>query len=351
VQDQVTSETKRVAVAVDAMGGDLAPQAIVTGAVSAARLLPDVDIVLVGIESAIQACLATLGVQPGNLRVQHASQTIDMCEPPVAAIRQKRDSSISVGMRSVRDGQTQAFISAGSSGAVMAGATLILKPQTGVDRPAIATPFPTRSGKRAILLDAGATADCKPAHLVQFARLGSAYACAVGDLPCPRVGLLSIGEEPSKGDELTKETHQLLLTTQGINFVGNVEPKELVRGEVDVVVCDGFVGNLMLKAGEGIGELIMGLLKDEIAKSWVFRLAAALLRPAIYRVKACMDYAEYGGALLLGVNGVVVISHGRSSAQAIENAICLAARAAQRSATSSPVSHCDERELLDSISH
>lgn len=331
------------------MGGDQAPRAIVDGAVAAAHALPEVTVVLVGDEAAIRACLPAAGALPQNLTVRHASQAIGMCDAPGAAIRQKRDSSIAVGMRMVRDGEAQAIVSAGNSGAMMAGAMLILKAQPGVDRPAIATLFPTKRG-RTILLDAGATADCKPAHLVKFAQLGSNYAATVLDCPAPRVGLLSIGEESSKGDELTKETHQQLLLTSDINFVGNVEPKEMVRGEVDVVVCDGFVGNLMLKACEGMGDLIMSLIKQEITKGWMTKLAALLLRPAFTRVKRLFDYAEYGGALLLGVNGVVVIGHGRSNAQAVENAVRVAARAAQRQHPE-PSLKCAECELSDSVPH
>lgn len=307
------------------MGGDQAPREIVAGSLAAARALPDVNLLLVGNESVVNDLLN--GGAP-NLSVMHASQVVEMSDSPGAAVRQKPDSSISVGMKLVRDGRAQGIISAGNSGAMMAAAVLILKAQRGVDRPAIATLLPTRKGQ-SVLLDAGATTDCKPMHLVQFARLGSIYASTVLDHPRPRVGLLSIGEEPTKGDELTKETHKLLLTS-GLNFVGNVEPKEVTRGEVDVAVCDGFVGNMILKAGEGFGELIMGLLKDEIKSSWVSRIGAKLMESAFRRVAARFDYAEIGGALLLGVNGVVIICHGRSNSLAITNAIRLAARAAQR---------------------
>ena len=300
------------------MGGDRAPQAIVEGAVAAARAVPSCDIALVGDETMIRTHLPAGGA-PANLLIRHASQVVTMCDSPGAVIRQKPDSSIGVGMRMVRDGQAQAFLSAGNSGAMMAAAILILKPQPGVDRPAIATLLPTLTG-RVVLLDAGATADCKPAHLVQFGRMGSVYARLVFDCPQPRVGLLSIGEEPTKGNELTKETHKLLLTS-GLNFVGNVEPKELVRGEVEVAVCDGFVGNLMLKAGEGFGSMMMQLVEREVQQNIFTRLCARLLAPTFRRVKACFDYAEVGCALLLGVNGVVLIGHGRSTAVAIENAI------------------------------
>jgi len=327
--NNAASQSQRITIAIDAMGGDQAPHEIVAGTLAAAHALPEVDLLLVGDEGIVNGLLA--GGQAPNLTVVHASQVVDMSDSPGVAVRHKPDSSISVGMKLVRDGKAQAIISAGNSGAMMAAAVLILKGQRGVDRPAIATLLPTRKGQT-VLLDSGATTDCKPAHLVQFARLGSIYASAVQDHPKPRVGLLSIGEEPTKGDELTKETHKLLLTS-GLNFIGNVEPKELLRGEVDVVVCDGFVGNLMLKAGEGFGELIMGLLKDEIKRgNWALKIVAKLMQSAFRRVAARFDYAEIGGALLLGVNGVVIICHGRSNSLAVTNAIRLAARAATRMA-------------------
>ncbi|MHB9025411.1 MAG: phosphate acyltransferase PlsX [Armatimonadota bacterium] len=318
----------RITVAVDAMGGDLAPQAAVAGAVAAARGRPDIEVLLVGDEAIVASCLRESGSVPANLSQHHAPDVIEMCDPPGVAIRQKRDSSIAIGMRLVRDGRAHAMFSAGNSGAMMAGAMLILKAQPGIDRPAIASFFPSRNGKM-ILLDAGATTDCKPANLVQFARLGSRYASAFLNHPNPRVGLLSIGEEASKGDELTKETHQLLLV-EPLNFCGNVEPKDVLRGDVDVVVCDGFVGNLMLKAGEGFCEWLLETIKEEIKQTFWGRVAGALLRPTFLRLKKRLDYAEYGGALLLGVNGVVVISHGRSNAMAMENAIYVAAQAAER---------------------
>ena len=311
------------------MGGDNAPQAVVDGAVIAARAISDISILLIGDEQIIRAELATHGTLPNNIQIRHASQVIDMCEAPGGAIRHKRDSSIVVGMYLVRKGEADAIVSAGNSGAMMAGATLILKAQPGIDRPAIVTLIPTITGGRAIMLDAGATTDCKPQNLLQFAELGSSYAAQVLQIPLPRVGLLSIGEEPSKGDELTKDTHQLLLASSTLNFVGNVEPKEMLRGEVDVVVCDGFVGNLMLKDGEGFGELIMKSLMTELNRNLFRKVVALLLRTAFRQVKRKFDYAEYGGALLLGVNGVVVIGHGRSNATAIENAIRVASDAAR----------------------
>ena len=333
----VTASDTPITVVVDGMGGDYAPLAAVEGAVAAARTQPDIKVIITGDEEIIQRLLLSCAPLPTNLSLQHASQIVEMCDAPGVAIRQKRDSSISVGMRMVRDGMAHAIISAGNSGAMMAAAMLILKPQAGIDRPAIATIFPTKNGS-CVLLDAGATTDCKPHHLVQFALLGNTYARVVLGISTPRIGLLSIGEEPTKGDELTKGTHQLLLKTTGIHFAGNVEPKEFLRGDIDVVVCDGFVGNLMLKAGEGLGELIMSLLKREIMSSWTSRFAALLLKPALQRVKKLFDYSEYGGALLLGVNGVVLICHGRSTKEAIANAVLASARAARR-----------QRELQDQL--
>lgn len=321
------------------MGGDRAPDAVVDGAVSAARGLPAAQIILVGDEAVLQPLLASHHV-PSNVRVQHAPQVVDMCEAPGQAIRGKPKSSIAIGMRLVRDGQAQAFVSAGNSGAMMAAAMLILKSQPGVDRPAIATLLPTRTGGRVVMLDGGATADCKPIHLVQFARMGARYASVMLNTPTPRVGLISIGEEPSKGNELTKETHQLLLTSD-LNFVGNIEPKELVSGHIEVGVADGFVGNLVLKTGEGFGEMLLGLLKDELTRTWYTKLLAWAIRPAFRRVLNVIDYAETGGALLLGVNGVVVIGHGRSNARAIENAIRVGLRAAEGRVAESPVTADD----------
>lgn len=327
MQDPLASQDTRITVALDAMGGDQAPRVVVDGALAAARQWPNVRVILVGDEAAIRGCLAGAAL-PGNVVLRHASQVVDMCDAPGAAVRHKRDSSISVGITLVRGGEAQAFLSVGNSGAVMAAAMVILKPQPGVDRPAIATLIPTKR-EQVVLLDAGATADCKPHHLVQFARLGEAYARAVLGRARPRVGLLSIGEEPTKGDELTKETHQLLLQAEDVHFVGNIEPKEMVRGEVDVVVCDGFVGNLMLKAGEGFGELIRDLLKQAAGSSLLARIGGLLLRPALRGVFGRFDYAAIGGAALLGVNGVVLIGHGRSDARAITNAIGTAATTAR----------------------
>jgi phosphate acyltransferase len=314
-----------VTVAVDAMGGDRAPAAVVAGACTAARRNPQTQVILVGDEAVINGLLADAPA-PANVRVVHASQVVEMHEAPGAAVRQKRDSSIAVGVGLVRIGQADAVVSAGNSRAMMASATLFLKMLPGIDRPAIAVRFPTMTG-HIVLLDAGANTDCPPHHLLQFAHLGIGYARLLGT-PNPRVGLLSIGEEPSKGNEVTKETHKLLVES-AINFVGNVEPKEMVHGQVDVVVCDGFAGNLMIKAGEGFGELFVWLMREAIVTHAIPDEVIAVVKPVLDRVQSAFDYAEVGGALLLGVNGVVVISHGRSDERAIENAVLLAARAAE----------------------
>lgn len=346
MDDTSSMQSRCRTVALDAMGGDHGPAPNIAGAVAAARALPDTAVILVGDESCIAEHLTRLGPAPRNLTIAHAAQVVDMCEAPGHAIRQKPQSSIAVGMRLVRDGRADAMISAGNSGATMAGAMLILKAQPGIDRPAIASMFPSRDGPK-ILLDAGATADCRAIHLVQFAQLGNRYFSGLFDCPRPRVGLLSIGEEPSKGNELTKETHQLLAASS-LHFLGNVEPKEVTRGEVDVIVCDGFVGNLMLKASEAAGELIFTQFKEQITSSLLARCAAMLLRPVFERVRKYFDYVEYGGALLLGVNGVVVICHGRSNALAIENAIRVAARAVERR-LGVPLTEPPARDLLNSV--
>ena len=315
---------KKPIIVVDAMGGDNAPVDIVTGALVAAKRDSGINIILTGDETTIKNILPA--PIPSNITIHHTSEVIDMCEAPGTAIRNKKDSSISVGMRLVRDGEADAIVSAGNSGAMMAGATLILKTREGIDRPAIATYLPSKTGK-VILLDAGATADCKPDNLLQFAYLGAEYASFALNKENPTIGLLSIGEEPEKGNELTKEAHKLLKEAKDLNFIGNIEPKEMVRGEADVIVCDGFVGNLMLKASEGISELIMHFLKKEMTKGFFNKLFSYFLKSALRSTKNLLNYEEYGAALLVGVRGIVLIGHGRSNARAIESAVFSAKQA------------------------
>ncbi len=313
-------------VALDAMGGDDAPQATVAGAVRAARE-SGIPILLVGDRAKLEPELARHTPRPAGLEIVHAPVTIGMDESPGTALLRKRDSSIMVGMSLVKDGTACGLVSAGNSGAVTGAAVVRLGMLPSIERPAIATVFPNR-GEGVVVLDAGATVDCTPEQLVDFAYLGVAYAKSLLNRENPRVGLLSIGEEPSKGNAQVKKAHQLLKDTP-LNFLGNIEAKELVRGEVDVVVCDGFAGNVLLKAVEGFGELILGMLKEQIHSRPRFRLGGWLLRPALQSMLSQLDYATYGGALLAGVNGVVIIGHGRSTPAAVANAIRVAQRLAE----------------------
>ena len=301
------------------MGTDRAPAPEVEGALQALEALPDdVSIVLVGDPDAVATELNRHGAVPSDrLAVHPATQHIQPGEAPAQAFRKKPDSSIAVGLRLVKEGEADAFISAGSTGAVMAGSLLTLRPLPGVARPAIGTLLPTED-QPVLLLDAGANVDCRPSHLVQFAQLGNIYAQDILGVESPRVGLLNIGEEPEKGDEVSVETHQALVATD-LNFIGNVEGSDVVRSRMDVCVCDGFVGNVLLKFYESISAVLVSLLKKQAQTA----LEVVDLTP-VFRV---LDYAEYGGAPLLGVNGVSVICHGRSPPKAIFNAIRLAVRA------------------------
>jgi len=320
--------------AVDAMGGDHAPQAVVAGAVQAARRVQG-EILLVGPAERLTTLLPR-GSTPHNLRVVDAPQVVAMDEDPARAVRTKPDSSLAVAVNLVRDGEAQAVISAGNSGAFMFLAQVRLRSIPGLQRPAIAAPLPGVGGAK-LLIDAGANIDCKPVHLAQFGLMGSIYAEHVLGRPQPRVGLVSIGHEPGKGDELTRRAHALLREAP-INFVGNVEGNHLFGDEVDVIVCDGFVGNVALKVTEGIAQYLMQLLREQLGTGLRHRLGAWLVRPGLRRVRAAGDYAAYGGALLLGVNGICVVCHGRSSALAIENALLVA----QRAVTGGVVQHLAE---------
>ncbi|MEN3002253.1 MAG: phosphate acyltransferase PlsX [Armatimonadota bacterium] len=311
-------------IAVDAMGGDYAPQEIVLGALESARQV-SFEIILVGDTARIEALLPSRR-RPANLRLRHASQVITMDDSPVAAVRRKRDSSLVVAAQMVKQGEADALVSMGNTGAVGVVAKLLWGSLPYVDRPAIATVLPTYTG-RCVLLDSGATVDCTPRHLLDFALMGQIYAAQVLEIPNPRVGLLNIGEEATKGNTLTKEAYQLLQAHLKDEFVGNVEGKTFFEGVADVVVCDGFVGNVFLKTGEGVAETILKIVKEELTRSVFNRLPLALLKPAFDRVKRRLDYREYGGAPLLGVNGVCIIGHGRSDRYAVRQAIAVAAQA------------------------
>ncbi len=309
-------------IVVDAMGGDHAPREVVRGALLAVRDL-DLPVLLVGREGVIQEELRQAGAGKDEIEVMHASEVVEMCDAPGTAIRKKKDSSIRVGINLVSEGKASSFVSAGNSGAVMAGALYVLKKVRGVDRPAISATIPTPEGP-IVLIDAGANVDCRPSHLVQFGFMGEAHARKVLRIPRPRVGLLSIGEEETKGTDLTRETGALFRRT-GLNFIGNVEGRDFFSGKADVFVCDGFVGNVALKTMEGMGFAIGRFLKAEVGKSFMATFGAFMAGRAIRRVRDRLDYAEYGGAPLLGVQGGVVIAHGSSDARAVKNAIRSAA--------------------------
>jgi glycerol-3-phosphate acyltransferase PlsX len=302
-------------IAVDAMGGDYAPAEVIRGAVQASREFP-LRIVLVGRERMIREELRRSGAE--GMEVQDAAEVVEMDEAP-GVVRKKKDSSIRVGLNLVAEGKASSFVSAGNSGAVMAGALLVLRKIRNVDRPAISATIPTPTGP-IVLLDAGANVECRPDHLLQFGYMGEAYARKILGIPRPRVAIVSIGEEETKGTDLTRETAALIRKTD-LLYVGNLEGRDFFADKADVFVCDGFVGNVVLKTMEGMATALVDFLREEILKSQMARVGAILAGGAIRRVKTRLDYAEYGGAPLLGVKGGVVICHGSSDARAMKNAI------------------------------
>jgi len=308
------------------MGGDHAPAEIVKGAVLASRESP-VEVLLVGDESKIQKELQHYKIR-GNVKVVHASEVIDMDDAPAQAVKQKKDASINVAVSLVKEGKADAVVSAGNTGAIMAASLFKLGRVKGIERPAIATEFPLPAGK-VLLLDMGANVDCKPKHLQQFAMMGSLYAQYVLHIDNPRVGLLNIGEEKEKGNELTRESWPLIKQLP-INFIGNVESKEIFNGVADVIVCDGFVGNLILKFAESFAGAVFKLLRNELSGGILNKIGLAFLLPAFLRLRKKITYDEYGGAPLLGISAVVYKSHGRSNARAIKNAIRESAEAAEK---------------------
>ncbi len=314
-------------IAVDAMGGDNAPHAVVAGAVQAAKEY-GTGIILVGIEELIQAELKKHHqAKTLPLEIRNATQVVDMLDSPATVFRRKKDSSIRVANELVKSGDAVAVISAGHTGAAMATSLFILGPLEGVERPAIATFMPTMK-ETCIVLDVGANVDCKPNHLLQFAIMGEVYAKYLLKNPNPRVGLLSIGEEETKGNELTKEAFKLLTETS-LNFIGNVEGRDVMGGKADVVVCDGFIGNVVLKLSEAVAETIGLMIRENIGDNLIRKLGYFMMRPAFRALKRRIDYAEYGGAPLVGINGISIISHGRSSDRAIKNAIRVATKLAK----------------------
>ena len=338
-------------IALDAMGGDNAPGEIVRGGVEAAAGLEDVKVLLVGVKEQIDAELAkypkevAAATKKGTLEVIHAPDVAEMDESPVTAVRKKKDCSINVAMRLVKEGRADAFVSAGNSGAVATSAILNLGRIKGVQRPAIATILPTRIPRRPLLLlDAGANMDCHADWLVQFAIMGSVYSQGVLKRTKPLVGLLSIGTEDCKGNEMTKETFRLLKEVQGIDFRGNVEGHDIFQGQTDVVVCDGFVGNVVLKTSESLAHAVSYFLKRECFRG-IFRvLGAVLLKGAFKSLKNQLDPDIYGGAPLLGVPGAVIITHGSSTHKAIYYAVKAGVNAARNDVSGLISSRIEEYE-------
>lgn len=305
-------------IAVDAMGGDYAPHEAVLGAVEAAKEW-SIPVILVGREEELKKELASLEYPSDLISIVNAEETVGMNEHPATAVRKKRNSSIVVANRLVKDGEADAIISAGNTGAAMAASLLTLGRIPGVSRPAIAIPMPTVKGVT-VLLDAGANADCDPEDLLQFAIMGSIYAEAVLKITGPKVGLLNIGEEEEKGNRLTLATYGRLKESS-LHFIGNIEGRDIPFGACDVLVCDGFVGNTILKFTEGFAGALFSLMKEALLSTTRTKLGALLIKPGLKSLKARMDYSEYGGAPLLGVRGVSIISHGSSNAKAFKNAI------------------------------
>lgn len=327
-------------IALDAMGSDRAPKPEVEGAIQAARRF-GIHVALVGPEDRLKSEMARHPFAPSQISIIHASEFITMDEKAVQAVRAKRDSSMRVGLRLVREGQAAAFITAGNTGAAMFAAKTTLGALPGVDRPALVAIIPTAIGTVSTLLDVGANVDCKPHNLEQFAAMGEIYFRSMFNVSRPRVGLLSIGEEEGKGNELTRESFQLLKQLP-INFVGNVEGRDIYNGKVDVIVADGFVGNVALKTSEGVANLVRSTLKETLAATITRQVGYLLSRSAFTDFKKRIDHTEYGGAPLLGVKGACFITHGSSNVNAIKNAIRVAADFVDRNITGNI-----ERELAD----
>jgi glycerol-3-phosphate acyltransferase PlsX len=312
-------------IAVDAMGGDYAPRHVVDGALAAVRHF-DLGVLLVGPATVLESELVRHSdVDRAAVRVLDAPDVIAMDEAPAAALRRKPKASIRVAASAVAGGEASALFSAGHTGATVMATHAAFGMLAGVDRPALAAAVPTRERRPAVLLDVGASVECRPQHLLQFAVMGSAYARLAFDVQSPRIGLLSIGQEESKGNELTREAHQLLKAAP-VTFIGNVEARDVYSGEADVIVCDGFTGNVALKISEGLVEVVEDLLSEELSSTITMRFGSLLTRRAMRRFRRRVDYSEYGGAPLLGVAGLTIVGHGRSSPKAVRNAVVMAYR-------------------------
>jgi glycerol-3-phosphate acyltransferase PlsX len=309
-------------IALDAMGGELGPEEMVTGAIQAVDE-SDLDVVLIGDENILNRVFQKQSRVSARLHIVHASQIVSMDESPFEAIRKKKDSSIVRAFNCVKNGEADAVVSAGNSGATMASAIKSLGRLENIARPGIASIFPTLK-KPLVMMDVGANVDCRPQHLFQFGVMGAAFSDNLFKIKKPSIGLLSIGEEGGKGNVLVKSAHELFRKSS-LNFIGNVEGRDIFQGDVDVIVCDGFVGNVCLKVSEGLAEAIISMLRTEMSKSFMAKMGYLLARKAFGNFGKRVDYAEYGGAPLLGVNGTGIVCHGRSNAKAIKNAIKVAA--------------------------
>lgn len=309
-----------VHVALDAMGGDNAPQEIIKGAVDAVKENTDIRVTLVGQEAVIKQALAEHDYPDDQIDIRNATETIAMAEPPVVAIRKKKDSSIVVGMNMVKHGEADAFVSAGSSGAILAGGQLIVGRIRGIERPPLAPLIPTEKGV-SLLVDCGANVDARPSHLVQFAQMGAIYMEHVVGIKNPRVAIVNIGAEEEKGNALVKETFPLLKACEGINFIGSIEAREIPHGAADVIVCEAFVGNVILKLYEGLAATLIGVIKKGLMSTLKSKIGAALALPALKKTLKSFDASAYGGAPLLGCKGLVVKTHGSAKAVEVKNSI------------------------------
>ena len=313
-------EKEYTTVVVDAMGGDNAPDAMIQGAVDAITKNAAVQVILVGREEVIAPKLEAYTFDKARIRIVNASEEISCDEPPVQAIRRKKDSSIVVGQKLVANGEADAFLSAGSTGAVLVGGQLVVGRIRGIDRTPIATLIPTDNGV-SLLIDSGANVDARASHLVQFARMGSIYMEHVMGVKNPRVAIVNIGAEEEKGNALVKETYPLLKECEGINFVGNIEAREIPHGQADVIVCEAFVGNVILKLYEGVGAVLVSKIKAGMMSTLRSKIGALLVKPALKETLKSFDATEYGGAPLLGLKGLVVKTHGSSKAKEVKNSI------------------------------
>ncbi|MDF2963206.1 MAG: phosphate acyltransferase [Paenibacillus sp.] len=321
-------------IAIDAMGGDNAPDVVVAGALEAAREWGDTTVILVGDASRIEPLVSKAGTKPANLEIRHAAEVIEADDEPVKAVRRKKDASMVVAGRMVHDREADAMISAGNTGALMTTGLLVVGRIKGIDRPALAPMIPSIDGKGMLALDLGANMDATPEQLLQYAIMGSIYRNKVHGIAKPRVGLLNVGTEAMKGNELTKAAYPLLEKAP-IHFIGNVESRDVLSGPCDVLVCDGFAGNIMLKSVEGAASVIFSTLKTEFVRNFATKLAALVLKPGLTRFRRSFDYSEHGAAPLLGINGLLLKSHGSSNATAIKNAVRQARIALQNDLVSS----------------